>query len=83
VRAWFAQSTSRRLAFIADGARYVGSLTPSDVAGDGDPQRPAAEVAQDGPTVASAGSAEKRMCVTSATVSPSAWSILSRATTQS
>lgn len=52
VRAWFAQSTSRRLAFIADGARYVGSLTPSDVAGDGDPQRPAAEVAQDGPTVA-------------------------------
>ena len=52
VRAWFAQSTSRRLAFIADGERYVGSLTPADVAGDTDPQRPAVEVAQDGPTVA-------------------------------
>ena len=51
VRAWFEQSTSRRLAFIADGERYVGSLTPGDVAGDVDPQRPAADVAQDGPTV--------------------------------
>ena len=52
VRAWFAQSASRRLAFVADGDRYVGSLTPSDVAGDSDPQRPAAELAHDGPTVA-------------------------------
>lgn len=51
VRAWFAQSASRRLAFIADGERYLGSLTPADVAGDGDAGRPAAEVAQDGPTV--------------------------------
>ena len=51
VRAWFAQSTSRRLAFIADGERYVGSLTPADVEGDVDPQRPAADVAQEGPTV--------------------------------
>ena len=51
VRAWFAESTSRRLAFIADGERYVGSLTPADVEGDVDPQRPAAQVAQDGPTV--------------------------------
>ncbi|HEV2787046.1 MAG TPA: CBS domain-containing protein [Solirubrobacteraceae bacterium] len=51
VRDWFAQSTSRRLAFLADGDRYVGSLTPTDVAGDADPGRAAAEVAQDGPTV--------------------------------
>ena len=51
VRAWFDESTSRRLAFIADGDRYRGSLTPADVA-DADPQRPAADVAQDGPTVA-------------------------------
>ena len=57
VRAWFAQSTSRRLAFIADGERYLGSLTPDDVAGDGDDERPAVEVAQDGPTVSPAAPA--------------------------
>lgn len=52
VRDWFAQSTSRRLAFVADGERYAGSLTPADVTGDADPARPAVEVAHDGPTVA-------------------------------
>lgn len=51
VRAWFAQSASRRLAFVADGERYLGSLTPADVAGDGGGDRRAVEVAQDGPTV--------------------------------
>jgi CBS domain-containing protein len=51
VRAWFDESTSRRLAFMADGDRYVGSLTPQDVADAVDPGRPAAEVAHDGPTV--------------------------------
>ena len=52
VRDYFAASTSRRLAFIAaDDGSYVGSLTPAHVA-DGDPQRPAAEVADRGPTVA-------------------------------
>lgn len=51
VRAWFAQSTSRRLAFVADGERYLGSLTPEDVAGDAGDDRPAVDVAQDGPTV--------------------------------
>jgi Mg/Co/Ni transporter MgtE len=50
VRAWFEESTSRRLAFVADGDRYLGSLTPQDVDG-ADPRRPATEVAQDGPTV--------------------------------
>jgi CBS domain-containing protein len=52
VRAWFAASTSRRQAFVADGERYVGSLTPADVAQDVDAARPAVEVAQAGPTVA-------------------------------
>jgi CBS domain-containing protein len=51
VRAWFAQSTSRRMAFIADDGRYAGSLTPADVAGEADPDRPALELAQVGPTV--------------------------------
>ena len=51
VRAWFAQSAGRRVAFLADGERYAGSLTRAHVAGDGDPRRPAAEVADDGPTV--------------------------------
>lgn len=52
VRAWFAKSASRRLAFIADGERYLGSLTPDDVAGDGGAERAAVEVARDGPVVA-------------------------------
>jgi CBS domain-containing protein len=51
VRAWFEESTSRRLAFVADGEHYVGSLTPQDVADVTDAERPAAEVAHDGPTV--------------------------------
>ena len=52
VRAWFAASTSRRQAFVADGDRYLGALTPADVDGDVDPARPAVELAQEGPTVA-------------------------------
>lgn len=51
VRDYFAASTSRRLAFVADGDVYVGSLTPAHVA-EGDPGRRAAEVADAGPTVA-------------------------------
>ncbi|MEA2194310.1 MAG: hypothetical protein QOG42_744 [Solirubrobacteraceae bacterium] len=50
VRDWFAASTSRRQAFVADDGRYVGSLTPEDLA-EADPSRPAVEVAQTGPTV--------------------------------
>ena len=34
VRDWFAVSTSRRMAFLVDGERYAGSVTPEDVAGD-------------------------------------------------
>lgn len=52
VRAWFDASSSRRLAFVADGERYAGSLTPEQVLGDLDAGRPAVDVAQDGPTVA-------------------------------
>ena len=51
VRDWFAASTSRRQAFVADDGRYVGSLTPDDVGAEADPARPAIEVAQDGQTV--------------------------------
>ena len=52
VREWFAASTSRRVAFIADDGRYAGSLTPAHVADEIDPARPAVEVAEQGPTVA-------------------------------
>jgi CBS domain-containing protein len=49
---WFAASTSRRMAILADEGRYMGSLTPADVAGDLDRARPALDVARHGPTVA-------------------------------
>jgi CBS domain-containing protein len=51
VRDWFAASTSRRMAFLADGERYVGSLTRDDVDGDLDPSAPAAQAAHPGPTI--------------------------------
>jgi CBS domain-containing protein len=53
VRAWFAASAHRRVAVLADAdGRYAGSLTPGHVAGDLDAARPAAEIADHGPTVA-------------------------------
>jgi len=52
VSAWFAASSSRRMAVLADQGRYLGSLTPADIAGDVDALRPAAEVARHGPTIA-------------------------------
>jgi CBS-domain-containing membrane protein len=51
VQAWFAESTSHRMALIADDGRYLGRLVAEDVA-DADPERPAAELAQRGQTVA-------------------------------
>jgi CBS domain-containing protein len=51
-RAYFAASASRRLAFVADDGRYVGSLTPAHLAGAEDPERPVAQIADRGPTVA-------------------------------
>ncbi len=50
-RAYFDTSTSRRSAFVVDGERYVGSLTPGDLPLDGDPAAPVLRLAQDGPTV--------------------------------
>ena len=51
VREWFAISTSRRMAFLADDGRYVGSLSRDEVGSDLDPAAPAADVAHAGPTV--------------------------------
>lgn len=52
VREWFAESSHRRMAFLADGGRYVGSLTRADLNQAGDGDRPASDHAHDGPTVA-------------------------------
>jgi hypothetical protein len=57
VREWFAVSSHRRMAFLADQGRYAGSLTPEDLEGDLDSHAPAAEFAHDGPTVAPEASA--------------------------
>ncbi len=52
VRDWFAASSHRRMAVLADRGRYVGSLTRGDVGGELDPQRPASELARYAPTAA-------------------------------
>jgi CBS domain-containing protein len=53
VRDWFAASGHRRMAFLTgDDGRYIGSVVPADVSGDGDRSRLASEVAQSGPTIA-------------------------------
>ena len=51
VRDWFAQSPSRRQAFLADDGRYAGSLTRADVDDAVEAARPALDVAQHGPSV--------------------------------
>jgi CBS domain-containing protein len=51
VLAWFAESSSRRMALLADEGRYVASLVPGDLEG-ADPERAAAELAGERPTVA-------------------------------
>jgi Mg/Co/Ni transporter MgtE len=51
VRDYFAASSHRRLALVVDpDGVYVGSLTPAHLIG-ADPARPAADVADPGPTV--------------------------------
>ena len=57
VREWFAVSSHRRMAFLAEDGRYAGSLTREDLEGDLDAQAPAAGVARNGPTVAPDASA--------------------------
>ena len=52
VRDWFAESSHRKVAVLADGGRYAGSLTRTDLGGDLDAGRPAADVASPGPIVA-------------------------------
>jgi CBS domain-containing protein len=52
VRDWFAASTSRRLALLADDdGRFAGAVFAEHVAGDLDPAQPARDVAARGPTV--------------------------------
>ncbi len=50
-RDYFTASTSRRLAIVAADGRYVAALTPADLDGTGDPERPAVELAPPRPTV--------------------------------
>lgn len=52
VRDWFAESSHRRLAVLADDGRYVGSLDREELSGELDPGRPAAEVSHFAPTIA-------------------------------
>ena len=52
VRRWFDESSHRKMAFLADEDRFLGSLTRDDVADQADFARPAVEVARRGPTVA-------------------------------
>jgi CBS-domain-containing membrane protein len=59
VREWFADGHGHRLALLADGERFAGSLTPEHVAGDLDPARPVSDVAQAGPTVGPEAAADE------------------------
>jgi CBS-domain-containing membrane protein len=52
VRDWFAASSHRRMAFLADNRRYAGSLTRDDLNGDLDPTSYAVHLAHTGPTIA-------------------------------
>jgi CBS domain-containing protein len=56
VRDWFAESSRRRMALLAEDGRYAGSLTPEDLAAS-DAARPASDVARLGPTVSPGASA--------------------------
>jgi CBS domain-containing protein len=51
VRDWFAASSHRKIAVLADHGRYAGSLTRDDLGDESDPDRPAADFARPGPTV--------------------------------
>jgi CBS-domain-containing membrane protein len=57
VRAYFAASSSRQLATIVDGARYVGSIAPTTIAEDADASAPAADHATYGPVIDAQASA--------------------------
>lgn len=57
VRDWFAASSHRRMAFLADDGRYAGSLTREDLNGSLDPASPAVHLARPGSTIAPDASA--------------------------
>lgn len=59
VREWFAASSHRRMAFLADDGRYAGSLMRADLIGEMDPADSAARLARRGPTVAPDASARE------------------------
>jgi CBS domain-containing protein len=52
LRDYFAASSSRKLAVLVDGGRYVGSVTADAISDDVGAELPATEVAQLGPTAA-------------------------------
>ena len=52
VRKWFAASSHRRMAFLAEDGRFAGSITRNDLNGDVDPADSAVQLARAGPTVA-------------------------------
>jgi CBS-domain-containing membrane protein len=52
VRDWFAASSHRKMAFLAENGRYAGSLTRDDLGGDLDPTDSAVHLARTGPTIA-------------------------------
>jgi CBS-domain-containing membrane protein len=51
VHVWFAASSHRKIAVLANRRRYAGSLTREDLGDESDPGRPAADFARRGPTV--------------------------------
>jgi CBS-domain-containing membrane protein len=51
VRDWFAASSHRRMAFLADRGRYAGSLTREQLDGSLDPASCVAPLAFAGPTI--------------------------------
>lgn len=51
VRDWFAASSHRKIAVLANHRRYAGSLTREDLGDESDSLRPAADFARPGPTV--------------------------------
>lgn len=51
VRAYFAVSTSRRLAVLADEDRFAGALTPESIDERADPSAPAVDHASLDPTI--------------------------------
>jgi hypothetical protein len=52
VRDWFAASSHRKMAFLAENGHYAGSIRRDDLDGDLDPTHPATQRARTGPTIA-------------------------------